>query len=521
MRFLKLFILLVALTVAGSVSAQRYLAPVFDQVSVSPLIPFGFNYTALPLITPGAHTQKQPLVMQVYSPVGDTETDRPLIIYLHTGSFFPFPLNGSCGGTLFDSSNVEFATRLAKMGYVVAVADYRLGWNPFSDQELVRRFTLINAAYRGVQDISTCIRYFRKNVAESGNTFGIDPDKIVVWGQGTGGYLSLAAGYLNNFADIYQTSDPNKFKLPNPLDPGNPIPMVIEAYNGDLYATTGPTIVDATYNAISGGAFPIGDTLCIPNNVGYSSDFRLAVNMGGALGDSTWMDPGEKPLISFHTATDPLAPCGTDILLVPTATGPQPVLEVSGSCDMQKYAEQYGLNDIFKTIPAGFDPYGDIAKTFNGGLSGFYPLLNTPGDDSAPWEWTATPPPVTSSGPCNDNKAITLPYIDTIIGYYAPRACVALNLGCNFVKAKELDPFSVGLQISPVPAVSEMRFSANEPIRSVYVYDLGGRLVKAHTAIDAENFTMPRHALRDGLYFAEIRFDQGFVKRKIVFAGGN
>ena len=142
-------------------SAQsRYLEPVFSEVSKSTAI-YGYNYTVLPLAVPGGHATKQPLVMQVYSPVGDTKTDRPLIIYLHTGNFFPFPQNGSCGGTLIDSSNVEFATRLAKMGYVVAVADYRLGWNPFSAQELVRRFTLINAAYRGVQEVRSCLHFFR------------------------------------------------------------------------------------------------------------------------------------------------------------------------------------------------------------------------------------------------------------------------------------------------------------------------------------------------------------------------
>jgi len=150
MQLSKLPILLLFLIVGSTVSAQnRYLEPVFSDVSVTPLTPYGFNYTFLPLLFGGRFT-KQPLVMQVYSPVGDTKTDRPLIIYLHTGNFFPFPGNGSCGGAMNDSSNIEFATRLAKMGYVVAVADYRLGWNPFSTNELTRRFTLINGAYRGV-----------------------------------------------------------------------------------------------------------------------------------------------------------------------------------------------------------------------------------------------------------------------------------------------------------------------------------------------------------------------------------
>jgi hypothetical protein len=511
MRIAKLFTLIFALAITCSVSAQRYLAPVFSQATKTTAI-YGFNYTVLPLAVPGAHTLKQPLVMQVYTPVGDTETARPLVIYLHTGNFFPYPQNGSCGGTLGDSSNVEFATRLAKMGYVVAVADYRLGWNPFSSQELVRRFTLINAAYRGVQDVRSCIRFFRKSVAESGNPFGIDPGKIVVWGQGTGGYLSLATAYLNQFNDIYTTSDPNKFKLPTPQ--GILLPMVIESYNGDLNGELlGPTIVDAQYNSYTN--IPIGDTLAIPNTPGYSSNFSLSVNMGGALGDSTWLDPGEIPLISYHVPSDFFAPCGTNILNVPTLNGPQPVVEVSGSCTMQQYAESYGNNAIFNTIPAGNDPYGDIAKNINGGLSGFYPFYGTPANSSSPWEWAAS----VGAANCNTNAASAKTYIDTIIGYYAPRACVTLGLNCQFtISTDEISAFEVGLDVAPVPAIDQVRFNAEAPIRHILVYDLSGRVVKSIAAIDQNNYVLERNGLPNGLYVAEVRFDQGFVKRKLIFS---
>ncbi|MDO8366619.1 MAG: T9SS type A sorting domain-containing protein [Saprospiraceae bacterium] len=520
MQLSKLPILLLFLIFGSTLSAQnRYLEPKFSEVSVSPLTPYGFNYTFLPILF-GGHFTKQPLAMQVYTPVGDTETARPLIIYLHTGNFFPFPANGSCGGAINDSSNVEFATRLAQMGYVVAVVDYRLGWNPFSTAELTRRFTLINGAYRGVQDVRSCIRYFRKNVAVDGNDYGIDPNKIVVWGQGTGGYLSLATAYLDKFTEIYTTADPNKFKIPLPN--GAFYPMVQESYNGDINGEqTAIGVVDATYNSIF-SAFPLGDTMYIPNTPGYSSSFNLAVNMGGALGDSSWMEAGDIPLISYHVPSDFFAPCETDILNVPTAMGPQPVVEVSGSCDMQEIANSYGLNGVFNTIPAGHDPYGaNSSSSFNG----FYPFYGTPTppgatmESSGPWAWTSyagTPAP-TASG-CEVDGAVARAYIDTIIGYYAPRACVALNLGCNFVSTKELNELELGLQVSPVPAVDAVTFQTKEtPIRHIYVYDLSGRLVKAHTNINNNVFQMQRNSLQNGMYIAELRFDNGFVKRKVVF----
>jgi hypothetical protein len=506
-------ILLLLLAFGLTVSAQnRYLEPVFSDVTRTTAV-YGFNYTVLPLAVPGGRTARQPLVMHVYTPNGDTETERPLIIYLHTGNFFPFPQNGSCGGTLIDSAAVEFATRLTKMGYVVAVADYRLGWNPFSDQELVRRFTLINAAYRGVQDVRSCIRWFRKNAAEDGNTFGVDPGKIVVWGQGTGGYLSLATAYLDSFNEIYTTADPNKFRLPSPV---GFIPMVRQEYNGDIFGVqTQPGIVDAAYNSYTG--IPIGDTLFIPNTPGYSSDFNLCVNMGGALGDSSWMRPGDIPLISYHVPSDFFAPCGTDILNVPTLTGPQPVVEVSGSCEMQSIATSFGNNAVFSAIPAGFDPYGANSSSPD---KGFYPFNGTPNNSSSPWEWTSysgTPPPAASAN-CNEDAVSARTYIDTIVGFFAPRACVTLGLGCNFVSTKELSALDLGLQVSPVPAVDAVTFQTRElPIRQIYVYDLNGRLVKAHTSIDNTFFQMQRNSLPNGMYIAELRFDDGFVKRKLVF----
>lgn len=521
MQLTKLPILLLFLALGSTASAQeRYLDPVFSQVNVSNLTPYGFNYTFLPLLF-GGHFTKQPLVMQVYTPAGDTKTDRPLIIYLHTGNFFPFPGNGSCGGALNDSSNVEFATRLAKMGYVVAVADYRLGWNPFSTSELTRRFTLINGAYRGVQDVRSCIRHFRKNVAVDGNDYGIDPNKIVVWGQGTGGYLSLATAYLDKFSEIYTTADPNKFKIPLPN--GAFYPMVQELYNGDINGEqTAVGVVDATYNQIF-SSFSLGDTMYIPNTPGYSSSFNLAVNTGGALGDSSWMDQGNIPLISYHVLSDFFAPCETDILNVLTMSGPQPVVEVSGSCDMQKIANDLGLNDIFNTIPAGHDPYGaNSISNYNG----FYPFVGTPTppgattESSGPWAWTSyvgTPAP-TATG-CEVDGAVARLYIDTIVGYFAPRACVALGLGCNFVNTKELSDLEVGLKVSPVPAIDVVNFvSEKQKMTDIYVYDLNGRLVKAHTSIEANAFQMPRNALVAGLYIAEVRYEKGFVKRKIVFA---
>ena len=206
-----LSILLVAFGLTALQAQERYLDQVFSAAAVTTTV-YGNNYSVITVSQIG-HTFPLPQRVDIYRAVGDTATNRPLIIYLQTGNFLPISVNGSCGGTITDSSNVEFATRLAKMGYVVAVASYRLGWRPDLTVELQRRFTLINAAYRGVQDVRSCVRFFRKSVAVGGNPYGIDESKIVVWGQGTGGYVSMAAAYLNSYSEILSTPDPFKFQL--------------------------------------------------------------------------------------------------------------------------------------------------------------------------------------------------------------------------------------------------------------------------------------------------------------------
>ena len=108
-----------------------------------------------------------------------------------------------------------------------------------------------------------------------------------------------------------------------------------------------------------------------------------------------------------------------------------------------------------------------------------------------------------------------------MMAFAAPRMCLALNLGCDIdgliSSTVNLDAAQVGLEVMPNPASIEVRFEAKENIESIYVYDLTGRLVKAHTDIDGLQFTMPRNNLISGLYVAQIRFESGFVSQKLSF----
>ncbi len=523
--FTKFLILMVLLTISDYSIAQegRFTKEVFTKVNVSTVLTttpgLQENFTVMPWVQglllqmPGGGSTRQPLRAQFYTPDGDTKKDRPLIIYLHTGNFIPYTFNGSCGGTTTDSTNVEVATRLAKMGYVVAVVEYRQGWLPTLEQELLKRYTLIQAAYRGVQDVNGYIKYFKKSVKEQSNPHGIDTTKITVWGQGTGGYLSLAAAFLNQYSEITNTPG-EKWVLPTPQ---GKVPMIIEGQNGTIENNTGVTVSGPTYVPTASIFFKSGDTLNIPVHPGYTTDYALTVNLGGALGDSSWISTGETPLISFHVASDAFAPCKTGILRVPTARGPEPVVEVSGSCDVAKIADRKGLNDIFKSIPSGKDPFKAHSKTTN---LGYYQFEGTPMDSGSPWEWAnaAQPKPNQQPTDCNTNAASARKYIDTIIGYFAPRACVALKLNCWSASVNVTDA-QVNLKLAPNPATSEINITVadNKPVKSYAIYDISGRMLRNMNDVNSTFVAVRRENLQDGMYLIQLRFEEGVLTKKVIF----
>src|SRR5438045_816064 len=76
----------------------RYLDRVFSSATVSSNIVYAHNIGVLY----GAPADTS-LLMDVYEPAGDTASARPLIIYVHPGTFLPAIYNHSATGTMWDS----------------------------------------------------------------------------------------------------------------------------------------------------------------------------------------------------------------------------------------------------------------------------------------------------------------------------------------------------------------------------------------------------------------------------------
>lgn len=531
-----LFGILILMMVPLVSSGQRYLEETFPEVEVTRDLIYGVNATIL-LLPQVGQAVPEPLEFDYYEPKDDDAEERPLVIYLHTGNFLPIILNQTNSGSRTDSASVEVATRLAKLGYCVAMIDYRLGWNPTAPTQPQRALGLIQAAYRGIQDARTAIRYFKKTYSEEGNPFGVDTSRIVLWGQGTGGYISLATATLDEFIEIATTtSPPGKFLTDLDGNPATLEPMVIPQYNGDIYATS-VGVAPAT------GLPPIPplDTLCYPNHVGYSSGFQLCVNMGGALGDISWLEAGDPPMISYQTPSDPFAPYESAVLIVPT-TG-DPIVEVQGGLTVSEKANMLGNNSIFDDVDnvyPQFKVYSDAARTGSASAGhdyqeGLFPLVRATNiygqEEGDPWSfwdvafWDALAHPsglgsyhdVSLFNNADMSATKARMYIDSIVGYYAPRAFLALNL----MTATEelLDENLIEVKVSPNPAPDFTLVQTPEayPIESLEVYDFNGKRVQWRHNINNNFVRIDRMGLPSGLYLIKLKFEQGVIAKKVVF----
>ena len=536
-----LLLLSVILLFVSSINAQRYLTPQFSAVSKSTAI-YGDNFTVLSLSTALAHSARASkfpfprMAVDIYKPTGDADSaniakKRPVMIFFPTGNFLTKDPRMSPTGDREDSVGVELCTRFAKMGYVTASVDYRLGWNPFAADATSRTFQLINASYRGIQDARTAVRYLKLNAA----ALNIDTSRIMVIGDGTGGYITLGMATLDKYSKIFTTSAPaGKFTA---LVGATVAPMIIEQYNGDI---EGKTL--GVWPGIAGIPIPAGDTLCVPNNLGVSSKIQLAVNLGGALGDYTWLDTASAPIISIACPYDLNAPYRDSVLLVPSPAGALPVVQVQGSHWVALRADSLGVNKAFKKLTADYDPY----KSFTGARSaaGYYgsakyastyatgllPLVGRSIQDASPWQWWNTDTlkqkwgdrGLTGNPGMSATKARL--YIDSIMTFVAPRACLVLNLPCaGVVSSTEelLSQNSTKLFISPNPAQSAINFESEvyNPMQSIELFDLSGRSINYVKNINSSFYQLNRGSIPNGMYIAKVKFEGGILSKKIVFDG--
>lgn len=294
--------LLSATKVASSQNCQsvRYLEEVFDNVVVTSNIQFGEA-------DPYGIIGSQSLMLDLYSPEGDTLEKRPLIIYAFGGGFLI--------GTRNQPPIPEYCERWARMGYVVASIDYRIGFNTTSSASAER------AVYRGVQDVRAAMRFLGQFSAG----YGIDTTNIFLTGSSAGCFSALHSTFMEE--------------------------------NDRPQSTYGITLEPAD----------MGCADCSGNNHLNNRELRPKgiINHWGAMLDTLYIDPSEKdnvPVISFH---------GTNDLIVPYESGnpfSYPIFPVvRGSLPIHQRLENLGvMNQLIPLDGIGHEPWltdGDLIDT--------------------------------------------------------------------------------------------------------------------------------------------------------------
>ncbi len=487
---MKKLILIICLLTSYQAGAQvRYLEEVFSSVNITSDIVYGLNVTVI-TGAPALDTLK----MDIYEPDGDTAAIRPLILYLHTGSFLPVPINGQCTGDKSDSASVEMCMRFAKKGYVVASINYRLGWNPVGDQD-TRTGTLLNAVYRALQDAKSSVRYFRKSIALSGNPYKIDDTKIAIAGQGSGGYVALAYASVSSYADISLT----KF----------------------INLGTGNSYIDTTLSGDWDGNGGVGLNQPMLNNPGFSNDINFVVNMGGAMGDSTWLEAGDVPMVCFHVPNDPFAPYTYGPVIVPTTQ--QFVVNVSGSYDIVRRATYLGNNDSFRFLGLT-DAFTTRANLINDNYDGLFPLErpDPPGPltgEAGPWEWwdvnCSNHASSLASNP-DMSKAKGMAYIDTVQSYVCPRMFRALGLNVGINEVLQLQE---SIKVYPNPSAGNFKIIVNayfSELQTIHITDFTGKIIRTIKGDRSFIYEINRQNLSSGVYFVKAQFTKGTVVKKII-----
>ena len=244
--------------VAENGDAVRYRDRIFTSLEVEDGIAF-------------AVVDGQTLLLTIYTPEGDTATDRPVMIVASGGGFQEQ-----------ERESVEpIAQEFARRGYVAATMDYRvLGQAPLSADELAI------AGVTATHDMFAAVRFLRSE-GEGDNPRGIRPDSIFVSGESAGGVLAMLAATLD------------------PDDPISSQPLAnFLSSNGGVYGTVGES--DSVSSVVQG-----------------------ALPLSGAVLDLATVDAGSALLYAAHEEFDPVVPCET-ALEGASCTG----LEVSGACNV-------------------------------------------------------------------------------------------------------------------------------------------------------------------------------------------
>ena len=284
MRKFYLLLFFVAI-VFQQASAQKYLSPIFNYDSILN-VKFGSNVTA------NSSTPEDQLY-DIYLPLGDSATKRPVVFFTHGGSFL--------SGSKETSDVVALCRAFAKRGYVTVSQNYRLGYESFDATNAKR------AVWRAMQDGRAAVRHVRANAAQ----YLIDTNMIIYGGSSAGGFTALHVAFLDEPQELVLGIDTTTY--------------------------TGP------------GSQGLGSFKGTTNNLSNSDEVNAVINLCGAIGDTSWIQLKDKniPVLNMHGTADNTVPYGTAVIKLFSTI---PLLNVSGSSSIRKALNNKKMTNRFYTF---------------------------------------------------------------------------------------------------------------------------------------------------------------------------
>jgi para-nitrobenzyl esterase len=288
MRYIYTLFFLLSMTINSQAQhptcdGTRYLNEVFPSVDTTFNVFFGVNTTY--------QGNVDSLYMDVYQPVGDTASKRPLLILAFGGSFIV--------GERTDMA--PLCHYYAQHGYVTATIDYRLFdglFVPFPDSVV-----FADVVIKAIGDMKASIRHFREDAATI-NLYKIDTNVVFIGGGSAGAIMALHVAYMDSTDNI-------------------------------------PTHIQTALD--NNGGFE-GNTT---TNTQYNSKVQGVLNLSGALGDASWVDAGDVPVFSVHDDNDAIVPYGQGYSTVAGF----PVSYLEGSQVIADTATALGIPNVLITIP--------------------------------------------------------------------------------------------------------------------------------------------------------------------------
>lgn len=210
------------------------------------------------------------LQMNIWKPVGDNNTSRPMILWIHGGGFY--------GGNKNDMDAT--ARAFAERGYVAATMSYRLGFYGnllFGPPYTYDTSEILRAIYRAVQDANGAMRFLKGRAAQDSSNVSM----AFIGGESAGSITALQFTYLDK-----------PYELPADADSISDVVTL----SGNVHRPA------------------LGPYQGVLNLNGQNSNVLAVVNIYGALCDTTFIESNTDPaLFSYHQVYDGTVSCGHNV----------------------------------------------------------------------------------------------------------------------------------------------------------------------------------------------------------------